>query len=134
MTRGERFCKWALLWLFLYSILRCIRLLIDNDFINATHAIDVLLYIALIATVIQGIIGIIAWSKINKDDEGGKNLLIGTYGVSCGIYGLYFLFLTFLWILPSGIVYMGEYLAILTLFGLSAAVLVLQHFWTKYLF
>ena len=134
MTLKEKICKWALLWLLVFSVLRPIRLLIDNDFLQTQYALNAILYIALIATVIQGIIGIIAWFKINRDNERGKSMLLTTYGISCGIYGLYVLFLTFLWIVPAGVVYWGEYFAYLTLFGLSAAVLLLQHFWTKYLF
>ncbi|MBR6825087.1 MAG: hypothetical protein IKM59_00920 [Oscillospiraceae bacterium] len=134
MTLKEKICKWALLWLLVFSVLRPIRLLIDNDFLQTQYALNAILYMALIATVIQGIIGIIAWFKINRDNERGKSILLTTYGISCGIYGLYVLFLTFLWIVPAGVFYWGEYFAYLTLFGLSAAVLLLQHFWTKYLF
>ena len=134
MTIRERLCKWTLLWLLLFSVLRPILKILDYDLINTTYTFDALLFFMLIVTVVQGIIGVIAWFMINRDNEKGKNLLIGTYAVTCGLYGLYFLFLTVLWILPNTIFYPFEYISILTLFGFSAAVLLLQHFWTKYLF
>ena len=134
MIIKEKICKWALLWLLLFSILQPIRKIFDYDLVNTTYTFDALLFLMLIATTIQGIIGVIAWFMINRDDDRGKSLLIRTYGLSCGIYGLYFLFLTVLWILPNTVFYPFEYISILSLFGLSAAVLLLQHFWTKYLF
>ena len=134
MTTREKFCKWALLWLLIFSILRPISEIIGYDLLNTTYVYDALYFIMLIATVIQGIIGIIAWVKINRDNERGKTMLLTTYGITCGLYGLYFLFLTFLLLVPDSIFYPFEYFSILSLFGLSAAVLLLQHFWTKYLF
>ncbi len=134
MTIKERLCKWALLWLLLFSLLRPIREIIDYDLINTTYTFDALYFFMMIATILQGIVGIIAWVKINKDNESGKNLLIGTYSITCGLYGLYFLWLTVLLVVPNTVFYPFEYFSILTLFGLSAVVLLLQHFWTKYLF
>ena len=131
MTAREKFCKWALLWLLIYSIPRSIHEIIGYDLLNTTYAYDALYFIMLIATVIQGIIGIIAWVKINRDNERGKTMLLTTYGLTCGIYGLYFLFLTAMLLVPDSVFYPFEYFSILNLFGFSAAVLLLQHFWTK---
>jgi hypothetical protein len=131
MTTREKFCKWALLWLLVYSILRPFRDIIDFGLLNTTYVYDALYFFMMIATVIQGIIGIVAWVKIHRDNERGRTLLIGTYGFTCGIYGLYFLFLTVLLLVPDSIFYPFEYFSILNLFGFSAAVLLLQHFWTK---
>ncbi len=134
MTIPEKLCKWTLFWLLIYSVLRPIRDIIDMNLLNTTYVYDALYFFMMVVTVIQGIIGIIAWFKINNDNERGKTLLISTYGITCGLYGLYFLFLTALLLVPDSIFYPFEYFSILNLFGFSAAVLLLQHFWTKYLF
>lgn len=131
MTTREKFCKWALLWLLVYSILASIRTLITYDLAHTTYSYDAILLILLIATVGQGILGIFAWFKLHRDNDRGKTMFLSIYGLTCGLYGLYFLFLTVLLLVPDSIFYPFEYFSILTLFGLSAAVLLLQHFWTK---
>lgn len=131
MTAGEKFCKWGLLWLLIFSIFQCVREIISYDLINTTYFYDALLFLIMIATIIQAIIGIISWVKINRYEERAKTWLMVTYGVSGGIYGMYLVVQLLFLVIPGMIFNIYEFIYFFTLFGLSAAVLVLQHFWTR---
>lgn len=135
LSRAEKLCKFSLLALLIFSIIASLRAMIRHDLIYAIYDIDAILFFALVFTVIQGIIGIIGWIMLAAENERGKNVIFKTYGVSFGIYGLSFIFLLITMALPKYFVfYPFAFVTVLLLCLLSGAVLLLQHFWTRYIY
>ena len=135
LSRTEKLCRDALLILLLFSIEESVRVLLQYDLFNSVYVFDSILIILLAITLIQGVVGIIGWIMLVKDNESGKNLLLKTYAVSFGLYGLYSLFLLITLFFPNVfVVYPFELMSIFSLCFLSGAVLLLQHFWTRYIY
>ena len=135
LSQTERICKTSLLILLIFSITESIRVLIGYDLLNTVYVFDAILVLLLIITVIQGIIGIIAWVMLHRDNERGKELFVKIYAVAFGLYALYGLFLLITLLFPKTFVYYPfEFMSIFSLCFLNGAVLLLQHFWTRDLY
>ena len=135
LDRKEKLCRAALLILLIFSIIESIRVIWQYDPVKTVHVFDTLLLLLLFITLFQGIVGIIGWIMLVRDNEKGKGVLIKTYVVSFGLYGLYSLFLLISSCFPNTfVVDPFELISIFSLCFLSGAVLVLQHFWTRYIF
>ncbi len=134
LSRSEQFCKWALLGLLVFSVLCPIWCIINYDLLYATESIIAMLAIVLIATAVEGIIGIVAWCMISRDNEDGKKVLFRFYASTFGMHGLIFLSLVLIPIFTDIVFFASEYYVSLALLGNSAAILLLQRYWTKYLF
>ena len=134
LSPSEKLCKFSLLALFPISIILAIRTILRHDLAYAIYDIDAILFFLLCFTVVQGIIGIVGWFLIHFENEKGKNLIIITFGISFGLYALVALFLLVTILFPGFfIVYPFAIVTIFTLCFLSGAVLLLQHFWTRYI-
>ena len=135
LDRKEKLCRDSLLILLIFSIIESVRVIWQYDIVNTVYVFDALLLILLFLTLFQGILGIIAWIMLARDNEKGKSILIKTYGVTFGLYGLYSLFLLITLCFPKTfVVYPFELMSIFSLCFLSGAVLLLQHFWTRDLY
>ena len=134
LSRTEQFCKWTLLGLLLLSVIYPIWAVANYGLIYTTDSIEAILVLVLIATTIEGIIGIAAWFMIHRENETGKKILFGLYGTTLGLHCVILLFLIVIPLFAGPIFYSGEYYAAIALLSLSAAVLALEHYWTKYLF
>ena len=135
LSPSEKLCKYGLLFLFLITIEESIRVIWQHDLIYAIVDIDAILFLLLCFTVVQGIIGIIGWIMIHNENDKGKNLIEKFFGVSFGLYGLCSLFLLVTILFPGIFVFypLGA-IVIFSLCLMSGAVLLLQHFWTRYIF
>ena len=133
LSPSEKLCKFSLLALFPISIILAIRTILRHDLIYAVYDIDAILFFLLCFTVVQGIIGIVGWILIHFENEKGKSLIIITFGISFGLYALICLFLLITILFPN--FFVVSPFSIVTIFFLclsSGAVLLLQHFWTRY--
>ena len=134
LSRSEKLCKYGLLFLFLLSIEESIRILISQNLIYTFYDLDAILCLFLTAAVFQGIIGIVGWIMLCHDNERGKNLIVINYGISFGLYGLCSLYFLITFLFPAFfIVYPFANLIIFGLCIFSGVVLLLQHFWTRYI-
>lgn len=134
LSKGEQFCKWTLFGILLLSIIAPVPIIIATDLINTLYIFDAILFFLLIAAGIQGVVGMVGWVMLCRDNETGKKLLIGTYLTTLAGYGIYSFCLWISILVPGPfIVYPIECFSIFTLFHISAAVLQLQHFWTRYI-
>ena len=135
LSKSEQFCKWALLAVLLFSIGGPVPLILELDLLSTYYVFDAILFFLLILTGIQGVIGLIGWIMLSRDNKAGRKLLIGTYLTTLAGYGLYSLFLQFTLLFPGTFnIFPLEIISIFSLFAISAAIFLLQHFWTRYIF
>ena len=134
LSKTERFCKWMLFAILLLCIIAPVPIILATDLIHTLYVFDAILFFLLIATSIQGIVGMIGWVMLSRDNENGKKLIVGAYFTTFAVYAAYSVFLWMTILLPIFVFYPLECFSIFTLFHISAAVLQLQHFWTQYIF
>lgn len=135
LDRTERFCKWTLLGVLLFSIGAPVPLILALDLLRTYYVFDAILFFLLLLTGIQGVIGLIGWIMLSRDNAKGKRLIIGTYLTTLAAFGLYSLFLLVTLLFPGAFqIFPLEIISIFSLFSNSAAIFLLQHFWTRYLF
>ena len=133
LTRSEGFCKWTLFGILLLSIAAPVPLILKLDLLNTYYVFDSILFFLLIITGVQGIVGLAAWIMLCRSNEKGKRLLIGTYLTTLAGFGLYSLYLLVTLLIPDLFYHVPlELISIFSLFANSAAVILLQHFWTRY--
>lgn len=110
-------------------------IIVKMNLVNTRYAFNAILFFLLVGAGVQGIVGMVAWIMMCRYKNAGKKLLIGTYLTTLAAYGVYALFLYGGMLLPGlFITYPLEIISITFLFLISAAVMLLQHFWTRYIF
>ena len=134
LSKSELFCKWSLFALLLFSIAAPAPIIIKTNLINTHYVFEAFLFFLLVAAGIQGLVAMIGWVMLNRDNRKGKKLIISTYLTTFAIYGAYSLYLAVTLFMPNAVIYPLEIYSIFALFHISAAVLQLQHFWTRYIF
>lgn len=135
LDRTERICKWTLLGVLLLSLVAPVPLILKLDLLHTDYVFEMILFFLLSATCIQSIPGLIGWVMLHRFNEKGKKVLMGTYLTTLAAYGLYSLFLLVTLLFPGTFhIFPLEIVSIFSLFALSAAVFLLQHFWTRYSF
>lgn len=134
LSKSEQLCKWTILALLIFSVVAPAPIIIKLDLIQTHYAFNAILFFLLLAAGMQGIVGLVAWVMICFDKVAGKKLLISTYLTTLAAYGAYTLYLHIMALLPNTIVYPLEIFSITSLFVISAAILLMQHFWTRYIF
>ena len=132
LTEKEKFCKWSLLLILIFSIIAPVSIIQRLDLLRTQYVFDAILFFLLIATSIQGLVGLIGWFLLNRDDERGKKVFVSTYLATLAGYGIYGLYLLVTLIFPDNFaIFPLEIYSIFTLLANSGIILLLQHFWSR---
>ena len=132
LTEKEKFCKWSLLLILIFSIIAPVSIIQRLDLLRTQYVFDAILFFLLIATSIQGLVGLIGWFLLNRDDERGKKVFVSTYLATLAGYGIYGLYLLVTLIFPDNFtIFPLEIYSIFALLANSGIILLLQHFWSR---
>ena len=134
LSKSEMLCKWSIFVLLIASIVLPFPLIEILQLKQSYYAFDGILIFLLYGVFGQGIVGLIAWFMICCDNEKGKKLLISTYLTTFAAYGAYTLYLHVSMLFPNSVTYPTEHISMLILFAISAGIMLMQHFWTRYMF
>ena len=131
----EIICKYLLLAALIVTIVLSVFFTICLNAISMFVYTAPLLLVALIATALQGIIGIVGWVMLHLYNERGKRLIVRTFSPTLFLYGLYSLFLIVTLFFPDSFpISPVEMIIGFYLFLTSVIILPLQHFWTRNLY
>ena len=125
-------CKWALLFVLLLSVALPVYLIQKLELLQTHDFYEVLTIFALLGSAVEGVAGLIGWILLYKDSEAGKRLIMGAYTGTLVFYGIVSIILLML-MLPPAIPTLLKG-TIFSLAATSGIVIVLQHFWTRYLY
>lgn len=122
-----------MLGILLLSIVAPLPLILKLELLQTRYVFDAILFFLLTLTGIQCIIGLVAWVMLSRFNERGKRLMMWTYLTTLAAFGLYSLYLQITLLFPGTFhIFPMEIISIFSLFANSAAVILLQHFWTRY--
>ncbi len=132
LSKTERVCKWTLLLVLIFSIVFPVYVIQKLDLLHTHYVFDSILFFLLIATSIQGLVGLFGWGMLSRDNEKGKKVFISTYLSTLAGYGIYSLYLLVTLLFSQHfVIFPLEIYSIFTLLANSALILLLQYFWSR---
>ena len=130
--RTRKICKWALLFVLLLSVALPVYLIFKLELLQTYDLYEALTFFPLLGSAVEGVAGLIGWLLLCKEYELGKKIIMGAYLGTLAFYGVLSLILLML-LLPSSVPVLLKG-TIFSLAATSGIVIVLQHFWTRYLY
>ncbi len=130
--RTEKICKWALLFVLLLSIAVPLYVIQKREMLQTYDFYESLTFFPLLGSAIEGVAGLIGWLLLCKEHELGKKIIVGAYRGTLAFYVVCAVVLLML-MLPSSIPVLLKG-TVFSLAATSGIVLLLQHFWTRYLY
>ena len=125
-------CKWALLFVLLLSVALPVYLIQKLELLQTHDFYEALTFFTLLGSAVEGVAGLIGWILLCKDCEAGKKLIMGLYLITLAFYGVISIIFLMMLLPPAIPILMKG--TIFSLAATSGLVIVLQHFWTRYLY
>ena len=121
-----------MLFVLLLSVALPAYLIFKLELLQTYDLYEALTFFPLLGSAVEGVAGLIGWLLLCKEYELGKKIIMGLYLITLGFYGVFSIIFLMMLLPPAIPILMKG--TIFSLAATSGIVIVLQHFWTRYLY